>query len=229
MKIRALALILLAVSLLVTSGCYISTDGVSWIWNADAIEGSGVIARESRPIGEFRRIEVQGSFDVKCSVGAEPQVTITGDDNLLPHVITELNGDTLVLRMERGRYSCHSSLHATVSTPTLEGVEVCGSGDVDVIGLQGARFEASISGSGSITADGEVQHLEASISGSGDLELSHLRAETGDVTISGSGDADIHVTDQLRATVSGSGDIHYRGDPKATLHISGSGSIEPKT
>jgi hypothetical protein len=228
MKIRALALILLAAPL-VAPGCYISTDGVSWIWNANEIEGSGVIVRESRAIGEFRRIEVQGSFDVKCNVGAEAQVTITGDDNLLPYVITELDGDTLVLRMERGRYSCHSSLLATVSTPVLEGVEVCGSGDVDVIGLQGARFEANISGSGSVTADGEVQHLEASISGSGDLELAHLRAATGDVSISGSGEANIHVTDRLRASVSGSGDIHYRGDPKATLHISGSGSIEPKT
>jgi hypothetical protein len=220
--------ILLAALSLAASGCYISTDGVSWIWNVDAIEGSGILATETRSVPDFRLIEVQGSFDVTCRVGGEPQVKITGDDNLLIHVVAEVQGETLLLRMESGRYSFDSGLHVAVVAPALAGVSLSGSADVDVTGVSTTRFDASVSGSGNLQVDGEVGHLQACLSGSGELRLDHLRATTADVSLSGSGDADVNVTDQLDASLSGSGDIRYRGDPHATLSISGSGSIDRK-
>jgi len=44
--------------------------------------------------------------------------------------------------------------------------------------------------------------------------------------VSGSGDAQVNVSDVLDAEISGSGTIVYKGDPQVNAHVSGSGSIK---
>ena len=52
----------------------------------------------------------------------------------------------------------------------------------------------------------------ARIDGSGDLGLGDVVAQSAAISISGSGDADVHAVRSLDATVHGSGDVPYSGD-----------------
>jgi hypothetical protein len=71
-----------------------------------------------------------------------------------------------------------------------------------------------------------VPSLEAiEINGSGDV-TSTVVGETLTMSISGSGDAELHVTGTLQVDISGSGSVTHRGGAEVDADISGSGDVE---
>jgi hypothetical protein len=116
-----------------------------------------------------------------------------------------------------------------VTVPTLERLEIGGSGDARVDGIRGERFESAISGSGGIRGAGRVRGARVAISGSGDADLGDLAADDVRVEIEGSGEAHVHAVRSLDASISGSGDIFYAGHPaRVNQHVDGSGDIGPE-
>src|SRR5262249_21667973 len=113
----------------------------------------------------------------------------------------------------------------TVSTPSLVGARVDGSGDLFVSGLVGGPLQVSMDGSGDVEAHGRLDALDAADDGSGDLDLNDLVAQSAKVNLSGSGDADVHAVRTLAVVLSGSGDVNYAGNPRVTRNVSGSGDV----
>jgi len=198
------------------AGCY--AHGRLW--------GSGVIVREERKVPEFDRIHVMGSMDVDALVGHQQKVVVSADDNLIADVVTEVDGDVLVVKMEPGSYHFSGPVKVRLCTPDLREVTISGSGDARVRNMAGSSLRLAISGSGDIHAEGDVERLEAKISGSGDMRLGDLRARAAKVKISGSGDMHLWVTDELEGSVYGSGDVRVHGTPAVTAWRSaGSGDL----
>lgn len=223
----------LALSLvLASSGCIVAigvdSDGdwadSSW-WDHHGIKGSGVEKTEARTVPDFKRIEVACSADLSVRIGSATTVTVSGDDNIVPRLETQVVDGVLVIKMQEGGYRHRRTLSVTATVPALEGIRVSGSSDVDVSGVSGRAFDLGISGSGDITASGEIDALSASVSGSGDLRLFGLKARQATVQIAGSGDVFVHAVESLSAAVSGSGDVRYRGEPTVTKSVAGSGSV----
>jgi len=63
------------------------------------------------------------------------------------------------------------------------------------------------------------------ISGSGDIKGYAMICQNNEATISGSGEIETNVVDNLIARISGSGNINYIGYPSVQTHISGSGNV----
>ena len=194
----------------------------------------------------FERLFRAGSFDVFVRNAGEPALEITGDDNLLRYVRTNVDNGTLRIDATRNLRP-HTSIRIHVSTPKLVAVAVSGSSRVGIQRSDAEKFEldlsgsgvvvaeihareldAAVSGSGSARLDGEAERVDASVSGSGDLDLSEVRARVGRVGVSGSGDAVVHASDRLDTSVSGSGSIRYLGQPRVTKKISGSGTVRSR-
>ena len=91
--------------------------------------------------------------------------------------------------------------------------------------LTADRFEAKISGSGSVHVVGDVEVQTINISGSGSYKAEKLISDFADVNVSGSGQANLSVSDELSVVISGSGSISYAGYPDIYKQISGSGKI----
>jgi hypothetical protein len=211
---------------LVLAGCVIYADSDSGSsWSFSGINGSGNLVTETRSVPDFKRISTAGSMDVTVKVGSPTSVDVTADDNLLPYVTTEVVDGTLKIGMKSGRYHFTKGHKIAISTPALEKFAISGSSDVDIGGLDGERFEASISGSGDLHARGRVGSASGSISGSGDLDLRDLEARDVHVSIAGSGDARVNATEKLDVKIAGSGDVQYRGSPSVTKSVAGSGSV----
>lgn len=189
-------------------------------------KGSGNVAEETRPLDPFSRIESSGSVDVKIDKGETSQAIVTTDDNLLPMLETVVMGDTLKVRMN-GSYVTSSGLLVRVTTPTLEAIEVSGSGNLKAPTIDADTLTVDISGSGSVAAAGSAKSLAASLSGSGRLDAVALPVERARLAVSGSGSAKIHVNEELEASVSGSGSVRYGGSPKVSKDESGSGRVAP--
>jgi hypothetical protein len=103
---------------------------------------------------------------------------------------------------------------------------VSGSGSLDV-DIKGNTVKAEVSGSGNLTLRGYATSLDASLSGSGNLKGFECPVETGKVRVSGSGSAEINVSNSLEAYVHGSGNVKHKGNTKTlTKKVYGSGTID---
>jgi hypothetical protein len=222
--------VLLALSL---SGCiiHISDDGgAGWPWgNRARLHGSGTRATQVRTLGEFTRVRAATSGEVRVVVGGAGRVEVSCDDNLIEHVRTRVVDGELVIDTDGESLGFREELRVGIACPALEGATLSGSGLLDIQGLSGERFEASLSGSGELAARGKVSHASLCLTGSGDLSCRDLAAEQAQVSLSGSGDVHVNASARLSVSISGSGDVRYSGGaPEITRSVAGSGTIAPE-
>lgn len=193
------------------------------------IHGSGVMKTETRPVETFTAVRLSSSANVVIERGGAASLTVTGDDNLLSLLVSEVRDGTLFLSYAKGKSFEGKIPVYHLTTGELRTLTVMGSGDVDASKLKGDALSVSIAGSGDVRLAGEVGDLTVAIDGSGDVDAAKLKAKRATVTVNGSGDATVNVTEELDAKIKGSGDISYLGSPKITKAVSGSGSIKPKS
>jgi hypothetical protein len=215
----------------------------------EKIKGNGKITSASRTTSDYESIAITGFFDVHLVPGKEGNITIKGEENLVPLLKIEVVGKQLKISTEKNKNISTSKgqdIIVTVPVESINLVSLTGSGDV--IAKQPIRtssFSAQLTGSGdmnlevestSITIDvtgsgdvniaGTTDELDTDLNGSGDIDTSNLKAKNVHAEVSGSGDTTVYCTESLHARVSGSGDIQYKGDPKKKdTKVSGSGSI----
>jgi len=212
---------------------------------AHHIHASGETTTETRTINSFSKLNLQSSAHVIVTHGDQTALTITGDKSALSVLKTEVKGSELVI-WSNENYDGDLTIHVT--TPNLERVLLEGSGEISAKEFSSQSFEATIDGSGDIDASitaskvkadiegsgviklsGTTDQYAAEVAGSGTIESFDLQAKSGSISISGSGESEVHCTDALAASVSGSGGIYYKGAPTAlTTTISGSGTIEKR-
>ena len=103
---------------------------------------------------------------------------------------------------------------------------VSGSGSMDV-DIKGNTVKAEVSGSGSLILKGYATSLDASVSGSGSFKAFDCPLEMGKIKLTGSGSAELNVTNSLEAYVHGSGNIKHKGNTKTlTKKVYGSGVVD---
>ena len=103
---------------------------------------------------------------------------------------------------------------------------VSGSGSMDV-DIKGDVLKAEVSGSGRLGVKGYATSCDAVVSGSGSITAFDCPVETCKVKISGSGIAELNVTNTIDALVVGSGTVKHKGNTKsASKKIYGSGSVD---
>jgi hypothetical protein len=212
------------------------------------VKGNGHIITEQRNITSARKIKLQGSFDVELTPATSTGLTIEGDDNLLPYIVTsESDGWLIIKTKEDVNVSPSGKLKIHVTTNLLEAIYLSGSGnikttekfvgadklDLKISGVGNAYVEvnapsvlANISGSGNITLIGETKDSKIEISGVGSYKGENLKAENVEVHVSGSGSANVFADNKLDVHVSGVGNVHYSGNATVTQQVSGSGSVK---
>ena len=209
--------------------------------------GNGNITSEKWELNDFTKVELSGSYDVELIKGEESSVTIETDENLFDFIKVEESGHYLVIETDgrikatdgiriyityneiNGIYmggAARITTNETLETDYLE-VDMAGAGDVE-LAIIAKELTIDISGAGAVRLSGEVIDLEVGMSGAGDLEAHELRTRYCKVRISGVGNADIFVTDELEASVSGLGRVTYFGNPDyVNSDVSGLGKISP--
>lgn len=189
------------------------------------VRGSGEPGSEVRTVGPFTAIEIAGALNAEISTGGEARVEVTGDDNLVPLVTTEVAGGRLRVATQ-GSMRPELELAIRVVVPEVREVALAGSGRVRLEKIDSEELALALSGSGSIAASGAARRLALEISGAGSADVGELRAEAVEVTISGSGAATVHASRSLEVSISGSGMVTYGGDPAEVREsISGSGRL----
>ena len=223
------------------SGCYFDIDGDGV---GPVVRGSGDLIVEERVVSDFDRIMVEGSLDVIIRQGTAQFVEVEADDNLQPYIRTSVRGGQLRISNTRS-FSSRNDIKVYVTLTELDALEIRGSGNVfgetiiegddlylEVDGsgdmdmeLYYNEINSEINGSGNFRLSGETLEQVVRINGSGDYRAAGLLSAEADISIRGSGNSIVSVSDYLRAEIRGSGDIIYYGNPDVDSYINGSGDL----
>jgi len=211
-------LVLLIVLIALGSACHGMHHGV---------RGSGKQLKETRNVGSFNSISTEGAFHIEVVCQKPQEVEISGDDNILPLVVTEVSNNVLHIKTLRD-YSTSEPLTLRISAPDLVGIHANGAGTIDVSGLKNDQFEINVNGAPTITASGETKALKIDANGAGNIDTHKLRAARVEVDSKGVSGVEVYAAEQLDVTVSGPSHVIYRGNPVIHQTVHGPGSVAKK-
>jgi hypothetical protein len=229
--------------------CVLVAAGVMVTGQPGAVQGSGDVVVENRPVGHFERVSLSDLGALIISQGDKEALTVETDDNLMRYVETRVRGGTLVLGLGdgvRGRAVQPSKgITYHLSIRHLAGLEVADSGQVRAPALDSGYLEIRVHDSGDVTIGSLVaQALQVYVEDSGDVRLAgrverqeftgqdsgHYLADrlvsgTAAVVASDSAQATLWVTEALDVTVTDSGRVRYYGHPRRTQRLADNGTL----
>ncbi|WP_282597083.1 head GIN domain-containing protein [Rufibacter aurantiacus] len=214
--------------------------------NGPCQKGTGETKTEARDVASFKAVDMRIGGNVHVSAGSKVSVSVQSFANLLPEIMTEVEGNTLVIRSESCLDYADEETNIFITLPDITGAELKSSGQMRIqtvpssglltIHLAGSgsiryigsadRINVQNSGSGIVDLEGFVNNLETTLTGSGSIQGYFLHADTAKTKTTGSGFQQIWVDKTLDATITGSGSIYYRGYPHLiSTFTSGSGKV----
>lgn len=213
----------------------------------DSIVGSGVTRTETREVSSFRGVSLGVPAKLELRQGGSEGLSITGDDNIVPRVETVVEDGMLKIRWADARTTTmiYKRLDIVVNAKSIEGLAIGGagqihaerlktgnlrailggSGGISIDSLDADSANASIDGSGVLKAAGRADSLDVTLSGSGRLAAAKLESRRAKITLAGSADATVWATQTLSASLAGSGEVKYYGKPDVRTTIAGSGRV----
>jgi hypothetical protein len=213
------------------------------------VVGSGKTVTEERTISDVEEVALTFIGDLQITQGDEEKLVITGDDNVLPLITTEVKDGVLTigskstlgvpmvtdLRYDLTVRNLNSLRLSGAGNAEMDGLEtgdlavnISGAGNLSIKDLQADRISANMSGLGNLELGGKATRQTVSLSGAGNYDAGDLETGTADVTLSGLGNATVWATESLDANISGAGNIEYYGDPDVASKVSGVGSVTSK-
>ncbi|QCE42662.1 head GIN domain-containing protein [Psychroserpens sp. NJDZ02] len=235
--------LVLGLTLLIFTSC-----NAQW-GNGKKIKGNGNVTTITRSTSDYDAIRLAGWMDFKLVKGTEGNITIEGEENLLNYIITEVESNSLLIKIKNNinlKPSGSKTITITIPFDDIDKVSLAGSGDVSsnatinsnnfetkvsgsgdmTLDIKSINVDATVTGSGDLTLTGHTKNLEASVTGSGDFHAGRLQADNAQTKVTGSGGIVVYAKDNLKAKVTGSGDIEYKGNPeKVDKKVTGSGDI----
>jgi hypothetical protein len=216
--------------------------------SCEKVKGKGDVVTETRSVGTYSAVDLSMDAIVYFTPGEDFALKLSGQQNVLDVIETEVEASRLVIRVQSGIVlGNHKQVTVYVTAPDVSSLNISGSGDIFQEGgwtgddlflnisgsgiirmdsVSANRLFATISGSGSMNAiTGRCDREELNISGSGNIDLRYVPCGTVYTRTSGSGTTYVNAISLLDVTISGSGDVWYYGEPSVSIHISGSGNV----
>lgn len=206
--------------------------------------------KQTQEVKNYTGVATGGPIDVVIQLGDAEGIRFEGDAEAISSLVVEVKNNTLNIRPEISwtawskKYE-NKKITAYIRAKSLKNLVMSGSGKMSVNGtIKGASLNSVLSGSGSITANVNVDKFSGVISGSGSLNFSGSADDASIVvsgsgsfgkkgfsvgtlstTISGSGSITVNADKEINAVISGSGTVNYSGNASINQRTSGSGRV----
>ncbi|WP_370089143.1 head GIN domain-containing protein [Ekhidna sp.] len=182
-------------------------------------------------VGSFDELSLGISGTVYLKQGTNEKVEIKCDDEIFGKIEFDMKGDKLVIKRE-DKWNWNSGWRKSevdiyITMKDIKGLSVSGSGSIESEGdLDTDDIRLSVSGSGNMDLDLNSDEMDLRISGSGSISLNG-KANQAEAKISGSGrvKAEDLTVKIFEASISGSGSCYITATEEVSADISGSGSV----
>ena len=213
----------------------------------NGIDGSGNVITEKRNISQkFTKISASTGVNVIIEQGSPAEVEVETDDNLIEHVVTEVENGTLIVKIE-GNIDMMTTINVRVKTETISGLESSSGASIKSKNTLNGTSIALKSSSGSdikaeleyenvscestsgseIIASGKTLKLETKSSSGSEIDAKNLAAnEVYSQSTSGSSTL-VKPIVKLDAKASSGSSIDYVQEPKSvTKEETSGGSVD---
>lgn len=203
------------------------------------------MATEERVLSEFNGLRVEAIGKVNLHIAPEYKVMIRTNVNVLDDITLSVYENDLYIKLT-GNHRKIDLLEFDVYAPEFNYIRLDGVADIrcedlistpaltvkqDGVGniylgnveVQNAYF--TLHEVGDVEVRGMADEVIANHSGVGNLRLFELTGKKGDIKLSGTGDIDINVSNDLKIDLSGVGDVRYMGTPAMSVNHTGVGKI----
>jgi len=193
--------------------------------------GNKKIVFQERTIPIYSQIKVLGNADIVLTEGEVGQIKVETSKNVLPYVTTDVKGETLVVKLKHYGVSYVPKLKVYVPIDEkFNKITIAGKGDVTLgehFSIELQTLEVTIKGQGNVQLQGKTEVLKVSVLGSGNFQGKELLTRKGTLSISGTGNIEASVSEEVQAKITGYGHIIIFGNPsKKDTDIKGSGKIQ---
>jgi len=191
--------------------------------NSDAVSGNGKVIRKEITIKGFSKLEIGGPYFVFVKQGANPQMVIECDENILELIDAEVKNNELKISSKKSLLS-NKGIYIYLTVTNLEQIE--SSGNTRINGTDKLNFDKlkiDLSGNSIFTMNVNCVELGIECSGNSKLSLSGIVPEA---DIEASGSSDVNTNDMIieKLKVETSGDAHALVNVFTKLEIKASGS-----
>ena len=194
----------------------------------DRYVGSDRQATETRPVAGFDEIRVADAIAVEVTASSEFLVTVSGNDNLMDRIVTDVRGDRLTVEMLPGSYR-DLDVTVTIEMPALGFLDLSGASHGQVTGLPAGAdtFVLELSGASTATVNNaSATDLVLGLSGASSASLYGMEVSEAEINLSGASEASIRVAERITGSLSGASNLHYRGNPTVDVTSSGASAVD---
>lgn len=197
------------------------------------VQGNGIVVEEARPVTGTIRVDLRGVGELHIRQGAQEELRVRAEENLLPFLRTDVRAGELVIWKDAGTILNTRPIeyHLTVAdlervaltgAGTIRGRDIAtgplallssGAGSMEFIGLAAPSVNVVRSGVGDVALSGSVHEQVVRLSGVGGYHAGSLESVVADVGIGNGVSATVRVRDHLTVTIQGGGTVYYIGDP----------------
>jgi hypothetical protein len=188
------------------------------------VTGEGPVQSETRNADPFTRIEVSGGISVTVRIGPTQALEVSAQENILPVIATDVEGDTLRIRSTES-YSTSEGVEVAVATPALVGISMSGGSRGRIEGLDAERLDIGLSGGAGLTATGTATSVALNMTGGSRASLENLTASTITLDLSGGTTATVQASDRVSGSASGGSRVSVLGDAQLNVEVSGGGEV----
>ncbi|MBI3468253.1 MAG: DUF2807 domain-containing protein [Planctomycetes bacterium] len=200
------------------------------------IKGSGVLKTEQRPVAGFSKIDASGAVKLEWQADDEPSLEAAVEDNLLPHLVTEVIGDTLKIYFNTNVQPTKDVV-VKAASPGLNGLIGSGATETTLKGVHSDDFKLALSGSSRCMMSGQAKALSVECSGASVLKSDQFEVGSTAVATSGSAMAEVqakglksvHQSGASNVTVSLVSSEELKIDLSGSSHCAVSGQVNKLT
>lgn len=171
---------------------------------------------------DFKGVKVEGITKFRVNANSKWLKSARIEGNAAFNLSKPLTGDEVVIKATANSLV---QLSEPVRVGKLE-LQIRQSGNIVATLIETEHIKCDMDGAGSITLKGgDAATGNYSITGSSDIHAYGFEVPVLTCKITGSGLAEIHATEQLKASIIGNGTIRYKGSPEVSSNILGKGTI----
>lgn len=180
-------------------------------------KGNGVAREQQRDVGSFEAVHIASGLHATVTRG-DTSVKLSGDENLLALIETEVEDGVLEVRIKRGQRVHSGDIRVAVATPKLKEVGASGGSTVDAQAGAQSKFSAEASGGSILTVKGvDSDKVEVEASGGSRVTLKG-RADTVEAEASGGSVVRADDVEMASLDVEASGGARIEAGPSKRLH-----------
>ncbi|MFN8282600.1 MAG: head GIN domain-containing protein [Chitinophagales bacterium] len=192
----------------------------------DKIVGNGNLKKQTRSVSAFTKLEVQSAFEVIFTQAPTTSVAIETDENILPYVETELENNTLIVKLKSyTSINQKSGLKVYITVANLSSIKLSGATKMEATGdVNFNQLALTLSGASKCNLSGKINDCTIQCSGASKLNLKKVTITNATVEASGASKIELNVTTSLTANASGASDVLYKENDNVKVRQNTSGA-----